>query len=236
MERKRRGRSSIFSEKVRKDILAALQAGATNQDACAVAGVGVATFYEWLAIGNAALNNTKHARMPRDADARLAFAEFTESVKKAQATARFRGVATIQSAGQDRWVHAVTGEIRTKVPPPVTWMNKRTGELLFENPASLSESSGEWEKQWSGEVWRCERGDWKALAWYLERSDFEHWGRRARVDHFDWRVEAVQRIKELNIPFDVVEGELGHDLAVELFESAGVPIARTRESSETHRA
>ena len=206
------GRMTLFTEDTRSALLAALSAGATVEDACRVAGVGLSTYYMWQDIGDACLEGRPHDRMPRRLEDRAVYAEFAEAIKKAQATARFRAVTTIQASGRDRWVHRQTGQVRATPPPPVTWMHKATGKLVFEDPVFLSDPI-EWEKQWSGEAWVCEKGDWRALAWYLERSDYNHWGRKTGVE-LGWRKEAEQA--GLNA------GELFEQLVQHLAEQMGV--------------
>lgn len=225
-------RKSKFTEETRSALLATLASGSTVKDACAFVGIGETTFYEWLQIGEARLEGRPHPRMPYRLAERDAFAEFAESIKKARATAQFRAVKSIQAAGQDRWTHRKTGQTRTSAPPPITWMHQPTGQIIHENPARREEYGDPalWEKQWSGEAWEFTQGDWKPLAWYLERSDYENWGRRSRQDVFvDWRVEAAEIIRQEQVTYEILEREVGSELARELFESAGLSVADVGE-------
>ena len=49
----------------------------------------------------------------------------------------------------------------------------------------------------------------------------------ARVEHEDWRDEAIEYIKTGEITYQALANEFDHDLARELFRSAGVPIETT---------
>lgn len=46
-----------------------------------------------------------------------------------------------------------------------------------------------------------------------------------RVEMDDWRSKAIDYIRNGEIEFDTLVREIGHDLATQLFESAGVPVA-----------
>ena len=159
-----------------------------------MAGISEQTFNAWQHIGEAHLAGKKqYPGMPRRIAGREEYSEFLKAVKKARSAAQFRAVTTIQSAGRDHWVHVQTGQIRTSPPPPVTYVHKTTGELVYsEEDAALLDEPDCWQRQWSGEAWRLERGDWRAQAWFLERSKPKDWARRTRVDAtvLDWRKEA----------------------------------------------
>lgn len=220
------GRPSRFIPEVRRMLVKALSGGATISDACAMAGVSETTFYRWQAVGRAYGEGRPHPDMPRRVKERESFQEFWEEIKKAQASSRLSAVTVIQGHGRDRWVHRKTGVIRSAPPPPLTWVNRRTGEVAHDDPDLFAEAPEDWEQEWSGEAWEYQRGDWRSLAWYLERSDFANWGRRERVDvhEMDWRAEAIEGIKQGALTYEALQEEVGRDLAVELFKSAGVPV------------
>lgn len=171
------GRPSLFTPEIRQIITRALTGGASVDDACGLAGVAVGTFYEWQAIGRAILAGVEHDRIPPEPARQQEFAEFAEQVKRAQASRRLRAVGVIVGVAQDKWIHRKTGVIRTEPPPPITWLNTKTGEMLFTDPTAL-DPTGAWEKEWSGETWELKPGVWQAAGWYLERSDPANWRRQ----------------------------------------------------------
>jgi len=223
---RRTGRPSKFIPEVRQMLVRALAGGSTIGDACAMAGIGESTFYLWQAIGRAYGEGRSHPNMPRLVRDRDAYLEFLEEVKKAQASSRLSAVTVIQQTGRDRWVHRKTGTVRTSPPKPLTWVHEDTGEIIHDDPTFFAEDPEKWIKEWSGEAWEYQQGDWRSLAWYLERCDFANWGRRERVDvhEMDWRAEAIEGIKQGALTYETLQEEVGRDLAVELFKSAGVPV------------
>lgn len=48
----------------------------------------------------------------------------------------------------------------------------------------------------------------------------------------DWRTEAITMIRNGQLEFKALSAEMGHDLATELFESAGVPVVYAGETTE----
>ena len=68
--------------------------------------------------------------------------------------------------------------------------------------------------------------NWQAAAWMLERKYPDEFGRRARVDFYNWRVDVVELIKQ-GLQFDELAREIGDADATELFESAGMGIIAT---------
>ena len=193
---KKRRRPSLFTEETRKVLLTALSSGSLVKNVCAMAGISETTLHEWRQIGEAHLAGEKHPRMPRKVADREAFAELSEALKKARATAQFRSVTKVQTAGQDKWIHIQTGQVRTSNPPPITFFHTPSGKILHDSTEAMSFDGDpdNWQKQWSGEAWQVERGDWRALAWFLERSNPDAWARRTRSDInlVDWRQEAEE--------------------------------------------
>jgi len=74
--------------------------------------------------------------------------------------------------------------------------------------------------------------NWTALAWILERSYPDEFGRRMRHEVVDWRSKIIDLIKDGTVGFLDVAEELGHEQAKELFERAGKRIPESVESAE----
>lgn len=72
-------------------------------------------------------------------------------------------------------------------------------------------------------------GDWKASAWLLERRWPERYARRSRIDVvLDWpqAKRVLDLVKDGLVTYDEVVESLGDaDLALQLFEAAGIPVA-----------
>lgn len=189
----KRGRPTKFSPETRKILLTALSSGAQIKDACAMAGITAQTLSAWRQIGEAHQRGETCPGMPQKLADRAEYSEFVEALKKARSTAQFRGVTNIQLFGQDCWTHEQTGRTRTSAPPPITYMHRQTGELVYSlQEATQLDNLENWQRQWSGEAWQVKRGDWRAVAWYLERSNPKAWAKRTRSDAqvADWRKEA----------------------------------------------
>lgn len=178
---KKETKPSKFLPEIRQALARAVASGATREDAAHMAGIGASTFFLWLAIGKAVRDGKSHKNMPPDEETQQAYLEFVEEIEKAGALNKTRSVTTIIQAGQERWVHRDTGTIRLTPPPPMTYMNKLTGNLVFDSPFGLGEDD-QWAQQLSGNVWQHIRGQWQALAWFLERSDPEHWAMHTKLE------------------------------------------------------
>lgn len=173
------GQPSRFVPEVRQTIVQTLMAGATIRDACDMAGVGQSTFYSWMEIGDAVATGTVVEHMPVDAQTWPAYQEFMEQVKKAMSAQRVSAVRTVIKAGQERWIHHLTGTIRTSPPPSVTWYNMR-GDLVFDDPGDeydKDRNPSGWMREWSRDAWDYDGGSWQAQAWWLERRHPQEYGR-----------------------------------------------------------
>lgn len=173
------GRPTLFVPEVRATIVNTLIAGASNKDACAQAGISEETFYEWMRVARSIEGDLPYKNKPNDPDLQREFSEFSEAVKKAKAQQRLRAIANIVKAGQERWIHRRTGQVRTIVPPPITWLNEATGEIVFTDPTGY-DAQGKWTRNWSGDVWSYDGGTWQAHAWFVERSDPANWSQKTR--------------------------------------------------------
>lgn len=212
------GRKSLFTPEARKAIIQAVRGGSSNADACNMAGISERTLYEWLQIGEAVTEGKDHRRMPNDQTSRDEFAQFAHEIKMASGQGNLARVSQIIRAGQDTWTHNMTGAVRLTPPPPVTWMDVSTGQLIFDNPDDGIYPS-QWERQWSGEVWRRERGAWQALAWHAERSDPDNWGRRTTV-----RIEGGIDITTVNATIQalIMLGQDPNEFFAKLQQRAGL--------------
>jgi transposase len=82
------GRKKILTDEIQTKLCYILENGTTVKDACALVGIGERTFYEWVAIGNAYLDDEDHARMPRKIADRERFAQFAQATTHARSKMR----------------------------------------------------------------------------------------------------------------------------------------------------
>ncbi len=94
----RGGRGTKLTPLVQQQILSALTAGNYAKIAAGYAGVGESTYYEWKERGE----------QDKAAGRRTPFAEFAESVKKAENDAEVRAVSLIHQAMPGDWQAAMT--------------------------------------------------------------------------------------------------------------------------------
>lgn len=207
------GRKSLFFTvpSIRGEIVNNLKAGASMKDSAALAGVGEATFHEWVQIGEAHIDGVDHRRMPQSIADREEFAEFARQIKNGVAHARRIQIENVRRSGLNYWRHRLTGIVIYTAPKPITYVNIATGEISYQAPEGFDPNApakdAQFLKQWSGEAWEEVSGTWQASAWFLERSDPESWGRI----HNTHMVEHKGKIE--------VEGSLNADSLAQLYKA-----------------
>lgn len=199
------GRSTYFTPETRQTIVQTISAGGTDKDACAMAMVATGTFAEWLEIAAAIAQEDWESPYVIDKDlslpeTRLAFTEFAQQVEKARAARRLQSVRTVIRAGGERWVHHLTGAIRTSPPPAITWINMGTGEIVYEPPDGpeynpATQPAG-WLREWSRVAWEYDGGSWQAEAWYLERRYPQDYGRAIHDVNLTLKQEDIQTMSD----------------------------------------
>lgn len=99
---------------IQQKLVDVLTSGATIKDACAYVGIHIDTYYEWC----------------------KRFAEFSESVEKARATAKVSSVVVIRKASQENWQAAAWFLERSD---PANWGRKDMLIQLGLDPALLKD-------------------------------------------------------------------------------------------------
>jgi hypothetical protein len=132
-------------------IVADMRVGAYFEQACARAGISAATGYRYLEQGNEWVEDKDGVPISLEdvPDEVRVFREFRDAVEKSKAEARLSSLAVIRQAAQG-------------TPPTVATDAK--GEVVRDadgNPVLLPGL----------------KPQWRAAAWYLERTDTEHFGR-----------------------------------------------------------
>lgn len=126
------------------------------------AGISERSFMNWMARGRrAAESRDEDNRAPDRADA--PFVELYEQVARARAQAALHALTQIRDAARDK----VVREKET------TWHDPETGEVV----RRLREVT-------------IRPGDWRASAWWLERTFPQHYGRNAQGIDAEWSAAA----------------------------------------------
>lgn len=165
------GRPTKLTPTLQKQLVAALKTGATVVDVCKSVGLGKATFYEWLAIGEAVIDGTKHARMPEDPTEQKRFVDFVDAVTRAQEDAKMSAIKTLRTA-----MNPYTETTKSTKTFKETRLKRDGTEYQY---VRVEESKTTVRRQ----------GDWRAAVEYLKRRYKDEWGDRLEVD---WRRELEQ--------------------------------------------
>lgn len=105
MAGKKPGNHSLLTPELQAQFVKYAEAGATIKDTCAMVGIAVPTYYDWMSIAEKWQAGEYHRLMPRKVADREAwckpYSEFSEAVKSARARARIASVARIRK--DDSW-------------------------------------------------------------------------------------------------------------------------------------
>lgn len=213
------GRQHAMTEERIQAVENALKRGVPLHEVFALAGISGPTYYKWMKWGNLLnqlelgepLSDSDLATLPpKEEDCAIAL-DFYRRCQKARAEMRANIVGQILDYSLKTWTHKLTGEVRYEPPPgPFTWTNRLTGEIRFEPPdgpngswidfppdaqygAANLDDDEVWSKQWSGDAWAFDKGDWKPMGWFLERSSPEDWARRKVVQQQGEVIVTVRR-------------------------------------------
>ena len=99
---KKTGRPTKLTPELESEIVELIKVGNYVETACAVAGIGKTTFYEWMKKANASVRYNKYVR-------------FRNAVEKAQAWAEARDIAIITKASEKYW-QAAAWKLERKFP------------------------------------------------------------------------------------------------------------------------
>lgn len=157
------GRPTKLTPTLQKQLVAALKTGATVVDVCKSVGLGKATFYEWLAIGEAVIDGTKHARMPEDPTEQKRFVDFVDAVTRAQEDAKMSAIKTLRTA-----MNPYTETTKSTKTFKETRLKRDGTEYQY---VRVEESKTTVRRQ----------GDWRAAVEYLTRRHPAEWGDRTDI-------------------------------------------------------
>ena len=197
------GRRTICTPEVIKAVCDNITLGLSNHDAAVLAGIAEATFYGWLKRGELETQRVAETSRRQIRQRERPFVEFLEAVKKAKSVRKQVLIGRIQKAAQGGTEYTETKTVH------------KGGKVVEETITT-----------------KRLHPEWTAAAWLLERMHPDEFGRRQRVDVYDWRQEVVEMLQAGAItPQDVYE-QLGHEYATDVLKSAGIVIFGNGQSAE----
>ncbi len=200
------GRRTICTPEITKAVADNIVLGLSNKDACANAGISETAFYDWLRRGREELERVAQSPRRGIRKREKPFTEFAESIKKAVPRRKQILVGRIQQAAR--------GGDEYKETFRKYKQNREGKPTLVEERVTVKTRSPEWQ----------------AAAWLLERLHYDEFGRRQRVDVYDWRSEVQAMLDSGSVTPEDVREALGDDLARDFFESAGLDFAGVGET------
>lgn len=189
------GRQTLCTPETTKAICDNIALGLNNRDAATLAGVSERSFYDWLQWGNRELERVAASPRRRVQKRKLSYTQFSQSVDRAVPLRKQVLVGRIQRAAQ--------------------------GGAEYTETKTVYKADGGTE---TTTVSKHFHPEWTASAWLLERLHPDEFGRRQRVDVYDWRTEVIEMLRAGTITPEEVHEQLGHEYAAEILKSAGVSI------------
>lgn len=209
------GRPTKLDAKLQKAIVVGLKTGATINDVCSSVGIGKATYYQWLEIGEAALAGEPHPRMPEGEAEQKLFADFADAVTRAQSDAKHAAIKTLRAAMN-----------------PYTETHKFT-KSFKETRLKRDGTAYEYKREEASKTTIRRQGDWRAALEYLKRRHYDEWGDRSKLD-LDPDAAIIAAIRAGEVTYEALSEEFGREEATRLYRAAGeTPQAGAGESEES---
>lgn len=191
------GRKTVCTPEIIKQVGDLISAGNSNVDASILSGIGKSTFYRWLQRGQVEKERTSVSTKLKIRKREQPFVDFWDYIQKAIPKRKAIWIGRIQKA-------SVGGEeiLETKEK----YENIDGKQVLTERTITVKHRHAEWQ----------------ATAWLLERLHYDEFGKRSRIDVYDWRKELKALWDTGNITREDVIDEIGSELASEFFVSEGI--------------
>lgn len=178
------GRQSKLNDKLQKRIVALIGKGNTDQYTCDAVNISTSAFYEWLAIGNAIIDDKPHSRKPETGEDQKRFVDFVDAITRARAKANMRAVDAFRSGLLPSTVKEITTE------------------EYSETRVTAEGKSYEYKTKHTRTTVRTSPPEWRAGVQWLARRDKENWSERIEATGkdggaIDVEVDLTERLADL---------------------------------------
>ena len=196
------GRQTLCTPETIKAVCDNITLGLSNRDAAVLAGISEWSFYDWLRRGDVELDRVAASSRRKVRVREEPFTLFSQAVKKAKSVRKQVLIGRIQKAAQGGAEYVETKTVH------------RDGKPVEETI-----------------ITKVLHPEWTAAAWLLERMHPQEFGKRQRLDVYDWQREVTEMLQAGTItPEDVYE-QLGPEYATDVLESAGYAIATNGQAA-----
>lgn len=234
------GRRSKLTPELQKQICDNLELGMTVPDICNLAGIHIATYFNWRNAGEAVRDDIRKLQQQgyvdespevreREADPYLGFLEAsTYAASRANQTA----VAAIKSGqvgGKSTLLRRDRIEetkLRKEVRFEELGIDPHTGKML--QAKVIEEIPYQHIKETVSEIEEHAAPDWRAGMEFLRRREPKFWsGEQTKSE--DWRTALLELVRSDEVNYGDLEEQVGSELAMELFQAAGKQVLRLNE-------
>lgn len=166
------GRKPIINTQIVDRVINYLMSGATQKDACILAGISEDTFYRWMKISDGLVAHNTHAELPKPPRKRNTESDVLFQIRKHEYDE------------QVKLLREFSGRVKTALAT----VRMAMVNTIFEAANPQYDTDGN----------LIRIGDWKAAATYLERRDPQEWARRSAGVHDDGSHSHVVKIIVVN--------------------------------------
>jgi hypothetical protein len=194
------GRKTICTPEIIKSVSEYIRLGNSNTDAALNAGIAKPTFYNWLKRGQDELDRLTLNPRNKIRQREQPFVDFLDAVRSALPQRKATLLKRMQRVSIGEEIQEVKETYNEK------------GKLVSKVITTKSRAP-----------------DVQATAWLLERLHYDEFGKRSRVDVFDWRQEVKALWATGEYTREDVINALGPELASEFFITEGITAIGDRE-------
>ena len=178
----------------------------SNKDAIILSGVSERSYYNWLKRGEIEADRIDCNPRAKPRLKEEPFLRFFQSIKKAIPKRKRALIGVIKQAASGGETFTETRRTYREIERKNIDGQPYFARILVEEVV----------------IEKTRAAEWTAAAWLLERLHYDEFGKRNRVDVYDWRKEVKEMLDSGAITPEDIEDELGPDIAQEFFESVGL--------------